>query len=538
MIWTLARINLRALLAGLFRRSRGKKKIKPIVIILIGLLVVYIVGALGFTIGAMFYGLCAPLFDMGIGWFYFALAGLLMFTLCFIGSVFMVQTHIFSARDNELLLSMPIKPMAILAGRLSALLLVDYVYAAVIFLPVFVVLIITGYISNVPALGFVFLFAATLLTPLFALAVGCLVGWLVALISSRMRNKNVPTLILSLAFLAAYLWLHSQMVRNLNTLIINGAEIAEAVRRAVFPAYHFGAAIADGSVLSFTIFVFCAIVPFAAMCLLLSMSFAKLTSGGRVAKKIEYREKTLRVSGARFALLKKELLLFWSQPMYILNSSLGAIATLVLAGILFVRPGILLEPLKQLAELFPALDAGIAGAIVLSALAVLNTVAAPSISLEGKRLWIAKSMPVRARDILLSKAELHIVTCGVPVILAGIACVLSFPMNGLPQIALSFVLPLSITMMFSLFGVTVNLAFPRFDWINPIQPIKQGASCMLSMFGGMALVAILAVIYILLPGGALDLEIYLLICAIVFITVSAVLYVYLTGAGCRKFESL
>ena len=127
MILTLIKLNLRALLAGLYRRFNRKKKIKPIVVVLVGLLVVYIVAALGLMFGGMFYVLCAPMFDYGLGWFYFAIAGILVFILCFIGSVFMVQTQIFAARDNELLLSMPIKPLAILSGRLFALLLVEYI---------------------------------------------------------------------------------------------------------------------------------------------------------------------------------------------------------------------------------------------------------------------------------------------------------------------------------------------------------------------------------------------------------------------------
>ena len=109
MIWTLVKVNLAALFSGMFKRYRGKKKIKPITAILIGLLVVYVVVSLLFSVGAMFYGMCAPLFDAGVGWFYFALAGILVFALCFIGSIFMIQTQIFSARDNELLLSMPMR---------------------------------------------------------------------------------------------------------------------------------------------------------------------------------------------------------------------------------------------------------------------------------------------------------------------------------------------------------------------------------------------------------------------------------------------
>jgi len=537
MIWTLIKINVAALFSGMFLRNRGRKKIKPVTVVLIGLLIVYIVAAMAVTVGVMFGSLCAPLFEAGIGWLYFALAGIIEFAICFIGGVFMVQAQIFSARDNELLLSMPIKPRAILGGRLSALMIIEYVFAAVIVLPVFVVLIITGQISAVPATGVVFYFIAAVLVPLLAVAFGCLIGWLVAMLSSRMRRKNIPTLILSLAFLTVYLWLYTGIMNNLGALIINGAEIAEALRRTVFPAYHLGMAIAGGNVLSFLIFAFCAIAPFAVMYALLSVSFMKLAAGGRGAKKLEYREKVLRVSGARPALLKRELLHFWTQPMYIMNSALGAIATLVLTGVMIVRPGLLTGLFDANGGMFAGLiDPGIVGAVVLAALAMMNFISAPSISLEGKRLWIVKSLPVHALDILLSKAGMHIVVSGVPAFIAGIVYIAMVPMN-VAQLALTLILPAVVTLMFSLLGVTLNLAFPRFDWINPLQPVKQGLSAMLSMFGGMALIIALAIIYVLPPRGA-AMEIYLLICTAGFIAASAGLYFYLAGAGSRKFESL
>jgi len=538
MIRNLIKINVTALFAGVFRRLRGGKKLRLVSVILIGLLVIYVVCAILFAVGAMFYGLCAPLFSAGLAWLYFALEGILVFAICFIGGIFMVQSQIFSARDNELLLSMPIKPPAILIGRLSALLIIEYVFELVVMLPVFVVLLIRGNISQLPALGIVFYFIAAVLLPLLALAVGCLVGWLVALAASRMRKKNLPTLILSLLFLAAYLWGYTRLMGNLNALVSNGVEIAEAVRRTLLPAYHLGVAIADGNVLSFLIFAVCAIVPFTLMCVLLSVSFVKLTTAGRGAKKLEYHEKTARASGARMALLKRELRHYWASPMYIINTSLGVIAALVLAVILIVRPGLITGVFDPGAGVFSGIDAGLAAAIVLSALAAVNFVSAPTISLEGKNLWIVKSLPAPTRDILMSKVGLQLAVCIPAIFVAGIVSIAALPNGGAITTVLTLVMPASVTLMFSLLGVTLNLAFPRFDWLNEIQPVKQGASTMLSMFGGMALIAALAIVYIFLLSGALAPDIYLLLCTLVFIIASAGLYLYLIKGGCRRFDAL
>jgi len=538
MIWALIKVNVQALFSGILTRFRSKRRTKPGMAILIGLLAVYIIGSLFVSVGSVFQGMIEPFFEAGIGWFYFTLAGLFVFALCFVGSIFMVGAQVFNARDNELLLSMPIKPSVILTGRLSALLIVEYVFELIILIPVFAVLIMKGYISAVPVAGIIFFFLSSLLLPLFSLAVASFFAWIIALISSRLRKKNIITLILSLGFLGAYMFGYSRIMGYMNEMIAYGTAIADAVRRTVFPAYHMGAAIADGSFTSFLIFALCAVIPFVLMCALLSISFIKISTSVRGPKRVEYREKALRVSGAGTALLKREFGNYFASPMYIINSSLGAIATIIGAIVIIVRPGLITGVFEQFTVMLPHFDPELLGAVALSALAALNFVSAPSISLEGKTFWIVKSLPVSTSVILLSKAGLHLVTCGIPALLAGIIFIIRLHVTGIFPIILTIILPASITLTFSLIGLVLNITFPRFDWINPIQPVKQGLSSMLSMFGGMALILVLVLLYIFLPAGTLPPEIYLSLCTVFFLAVSAVLSIYLSKGGIRKFEAL
>jgi ABC-2 type transport system permease protein len=71
--------------------------------------------------GGLFKSICVPLASAGFGWLYFALAGLMAFALSFIGSVFTAQQQLFSAKDNDLLLAMPIPPAYILGSRMLML---------------------------------------------------------------------------------------------------------------------------------------------------------------------------------------------------------------------------------------------------------------------------------------------------------------------------------------------------------------------------------------------------------------------------------
>lgn len=531
---TLIRLNLRALFSRMFVRSRNAKKRGPVVTVLIALLAVYVIGTFFVMFGTMFYQLSGPLFSGGFGWLYFALMGIAVLALCFIGSIFAAQTQIFNAKDNDLLLSLPVRPSSILVSRLFSLLALEYLFEAFIAIPVFFIWVTT---QPVTVLGIVFFIIAVVILPLAALAFASLLGWLIASITSRLRNKNVMTLVLSLLFLGAYFWFFTNIQNHIAYLLMNSAQIAADLQRVLFPFYHLGVAVIEGNIVSMLIFTICAVAPFVIAVLLLSTNFIKIATTNRGAAKIKYTQKALKASGIRTAFVVKELRHFLANPMYIMNTALGGIFMLVGAVLLAVKRDLVLDYISQLTSAGIDLSPATLVIIVLSAIAALNFVSAPSISLEGKNLWIAQSLPVRAFDVLISKALMHILVCGTPAVAAGLICALFLDVTLL-QFVLILVVPFIFTVFTALFGVVINLQFPKFDWINEIQPIKQGLASLLTMFGSAAVVAALALLYAFLLSRTITAETYLLICTAILILSSGLLLNYLEKGGSRRFEAL
>ena len=54
--------------------------------------------------------LCVPFVDAGFSWLYFAVMGLMAIAVGIIGSVFSTYSTLYLAKDNDMLLAMPIKP--------------------------------------------------------------------------------------------------------------------------------------------------------------------------------------------------------------------------------------------------------------------------------------------------------------------------------------------------------------------------------------------------------------------------------------------
>lgn len=534
MIGKLISLNIRALFAKMFLRNRNQKKRKPAVTILIALLAVYVFASLMFTIGAIFYQLNKQMFLMDLGWFYFSFMGIGIFAFAFIGSIFAAQAQLFTAKDNDLLLSLPINPRAILTGRLASLLLLEYLFAALFALPAFVIWV---YFQPVTAVGVLFFLIVVLTLPLAALALASFFAWLIAILASRMRNKNIITLIFSLLFMGLYFWGYSSLMGNMNQLIQKGVQMATAVRESLFPFYHLGVAIEQGNIISLLIYLICIIAPFVIMVLILSTNFIKIATTNRGAVKIKYTEKSLKVSGVRAAFVQKELRHFFGNPMYMLNSGLGGVFMVVGAIVLAVKRDLALDFIEQINKTSLSLSAATLVCVVLSVISSLNMVSAPSISLEGKNLWIAKSLPVRAFDVLMSKVEMHVLVCGIPAVIAALICAVVLQVTVL-QLLIILIVPLLLTVLSAFFGVTINLQFPKFDWINELQPIKQSVSVLITMFGTFAFIAALVALYVFVLSPIMSADIYMLLCAALLVVIIAVFYGYFKKGGIRRFEAL
>ncbi|SHI19962.1 ABC-2 type transport system permease protein [Sporobacter termitidis DSM 10068] len=527
-------LNIRALFSRMFIRNRNQKRKNPVILVLIALLVIYIIGAFMGVSAVTFFQLSGPLFSMGLGWFYFSLMGIGIFALCFVGSIFAAQSQLFTAKDNELLLSLPVKPSAILTGRLASLLILEYLFDAFVALPAFIVWVIS---QPVTAAGILFFFIAVLALPLASLAFASFFAWLIALLTSRLRNKNMVTMVLTLAFFVAYFKIFSNITGHLNQLIQNVGQLSETARTSLFPIYHLGIAIEQGNLLSLLLFLLCVLAPFVIMMLILSANFIKLATTNRGAAKVKYKERALKVSGVRTAFANKELRHFWSNPMYILNSALGGAFMLVGAVALVINRGAVLDLLDTFNKSGLPLSAATLVITALCVLSSLNSASAPSVSLEGKSLWIAKSLPVLPLDVLMAKVRMHLTVSGIPAVVSGLICAIALQVNPL-EFFLILVVPALLTLLVALFGVVINLQFPRFDWLNELQPIKQGVSVLITMFGSMAFMAALILLYVFVFSGVLTIELYLTACAALFAVLSGVLYGYLKNGGSRRFEAL
>ncbi len=514
-------------------RKTGKSRSRGAVI---GMFVLFAVVMLFLCLvfGMVAFGLGSALLPQGLDWLYFSLMSLIALFLGVFGSVFNTYSSLYGAKDNELLLAMPIPPKTLLASRLIGVYALGLMYEAAVMLPAVIL-----YWVQVPVTAARILcpLALVLVLSLIILSLCCVLGWVVALIASRLKNKSFISVFVSLAFLSLYYIFYFKANTYLQQIAQHADEVTRVMKSWLYPFYQMGLAGA-GNVLSLLIVALIAAALFAVIYVVLSRSFLRLATVNRGQKKAVYREKTVKAAGARSALLRRECKRLTGSANYMLNCALGTVlmlgaTVLVVIKAAAIRAGLsrLYLELPVLQRLMPVLLVGAAMLI-----ASMNDITAPSVSLEGRSLWLIQSLPVRARDVLRAKQELHIfitAPCALLMILS-ICLVMQLPAA---QTLLLAVICLLFVLLSSAGGLAINLLRPNLNWTNEAVPVKQSLGVFIALFGGWVLAAIVIVPYVFL-GGVLAPELYLLITAAILALAVFLLNLWLNKKGAAIFEAL
>lgn len=536
MLRSLIKIRLQ----GIFMRSlKGSKKKKASTgkTLLMAALFVYIAIVFGTMFSFMFDQILKPFTLIGFEWLYFAIMAILVVLLCFIGSVFTTQQEIYGAKDNELLLSMPLKTSDILLSRIFVILIINYVYEALVVIPC-----IGVYFSQVPfdIVKLIFFIIVILTLPLLVLALSCAFGWLMAMIMKKINNKTIITMIISLGFLGAYFYLINKVPEYLMSLVANGKSIGEAIRDTLFPIYHLAIAISETNIVSLIIYLLSAILPFSLVVFLLSKNFISIATSKATSKKVKLKESDIKSASQKTALFKRELKHFISNPMIMLNAALGIAFAALFAGVMVVKGPEMVEMFGVIPPQYQSmLDEYIMAILCIAIIGTssMNVISASLISLEGDRLWIIKSLPIKTKDILQSKLMLHLVLC-IPVgVLCSVIGSVVFSLNILDSLVI-IIVPIAFALFEALFGLLVNLWKPKFDWINETVVVKQSASVMIAMFSTMALVVLIGICYIGWLSDFMNAKTYVYVCLIILVVIDLGLYYLLNTWGIKRFEEL
>ena len=210
------------------------------------------VGMLGGIFTFLSLSLCGALVQAGMGWLHFLLMGIIAIVLGAFGSVFNTYSGLYLAKDNDQLLSLPIPVQTIITARLLNVYLMGAMYSATVLLPALIVYwIVAGITVSRVICGLLLLLIVTVIV----LLLSCFLGWVVAKISLRLKNKSFITVLISLLFIGGYYFFYFKAADLIRDLIQNANVYGTKIKGVAYGLYLFGR-IGEGSWPAAALFLF------------------------------------------------------------------------------------------------------------------------------------------------------------------------------------------------------------------------------------------------------------------------------------------
>ncbi len=432
-------------------------------------------GGIVLLVMGSFFSLAWPLGELllpaGQEALYFLTMELLALAVGVFAGAFSSYGSLFQARDNDLLLAMPIPPWMIFAVRMSGLYAMCLFYLLLLWVPAEVVYglyaasPLGGLLSAAP-MALVLAGAATLLA--------ALLGWVVALCTARAAHKTLVTIAATLGLAVVYGLVYQRGMALLEQ-VLGQAALGEN-NTALTGAGRFLGGAACGEplpllVLAVGIVLLCAVLGRA-----LSGPYLTLMTTRRGAVK-RTRARLARRSSLRRTLLRRELLHLGSSASYLLNCAMGSLALLFFSGAM----GYKADALRALAARLPARELGV---VLLTFTVVLvagmNLLTVPSVSLEGEQLWQLQSLPVTPWQVLRAKLDLHLLVTLPPALLC-LACGLVLLRTPWILVLLAGLLVALDVVFTAAAGLMLGVTMPRFHWTSEMAVIKQNPSVLLAL---------------------------------------------------------
>lgn len=533
MVSILIKKEFRSIWRSLFVNTKtGKKEKKAKTVFLLSLY-----AALAALLLCVFFvmasGLSEALVAMGLGWFYFAFIGILATAFGIFGDVFNTHSMMYGAKDNDLLFSLPVRSGDILLSRILVVFITGSAYMALVFVPS-----VVAYWVAFPSFSISVLLMQIILMAALSLIVTtltCALGWVIQKISTKMKNRNAAKLTVTIIFLGLYYFVSTQATRYLESLVLNADKVSSS-----FKGFHLIYALGmgcTGSVPDCLIFTAVSLLLFIICFRIISHSYLKLSTESGKSEKKAYSSSQIRETSASCALFRREGMRFISSTVYALNTGLGIVFMLIGAVALIIFRGDVISFTSQLEEAGLGYLVPLSVTVAVSLLVSMNGISAPSVSLEGKSIWIVQSLPVSAWDVLKSKVLFCFVLSAVPSLILVLACyaVSLVSIALLPLLALYTLLG---CILQAETGLIFNLLHPSLRWTNEASCVKNGLSTYLALLAGWGTTAVFGFLYFKFLSGVMSFILYISIFIVLSVTAAVLETLWLKKKGAAIFQYL
>lgn len=512
------------------KTTNNKKSILPIILPLIFM----------YAIGMYLNLLAKELSKLHLTYILLSITMLIPTILTLIEGIYKSQGILFENKDNDLLFSLPIKKTTIIAARLIKLYIFQYFYNLIFILPGYVIYI---YYEH-PGINFYIISVLmTLLIPIIPTIISSFIGFIIKKISVKFKSKKAMQMILTMIFFMIIMFLSLNTNNIIKNIALKATSINDMIMKIYYPIGAYLNLLQKFNIMTLLKLLIVTIIPLIIFILIISKYYFSIitkSNGSNISKsknkEIKYKQNT-HIN----TLIKKELKRYFSSTVYMFNTLSGLILMLIATIAMCININAVINVVLKGQEL------GISSKTIISLMPIifycliivissLTQITSSSISIEGKSFNLTKCLPVSPKEIFLSKI-LSSNLISIPIILlSDIVFFIAFKPSIL-YIIITLITTIIMPTLIAIFGLIINLKYPKLDATSDAEVVKQSASSMVSIFGGL-FISILLIMGLIILKNNTSWNIALISVTLLLIIITIILWNILIKYGTKKIKKI
>ncbi len=413
----------------------------------------------------------------------------------------LVVSVFYFADDLEFLVSLPLWPHQVLAGKFATVLVNAYLIAAPFAIPTLVLFCIREGMGPSYWLTSALVFLFIPILPLTIASVGVLFIMSVTNIGRHKDALRVVGLSLLLMLALGFNYLFSSAaagMENIQSILRDSEGLVRIVGRAYPPAVWATRALnpvtLSSGVLYAVLFAVVSTAGFGLMMVAAHYLFYKgLIAGKEVSpgRRLRWDELDFRFSEASpiRAIARREIRILVRTPIFMFNSvAMLVILPLISVFTMFMPGSDTLRALIQSGVARQTIMLGAAGFIAIMGMFAPSP--ASAISREGKLFWISKMIPVTAADQLKGKLVYSFALTALAIPILYLYSLLVFSWSALEFVAI-ILLGMAGSAPVIISNLLIDLFRPYLTWDDPQKAIKQNFNVVAGMLAGSAILFVL-----------------------------------------------
>ena len=244
---------------------------------------------------------------------------------------------IFNCKDDQILLSLPIKKTTVLFIRLLKFYIFELKFNTLFLFP-----LIIAYLRWADKLDWTFFltsFVMIIMLPIIPIVISTIIGAIMTSISSRFKYKNFVQIFITTILLLFILGVSAFADRIFEYIAKNATSINDLISKIYYPAGVYSKLVTSFNIYDLIIFIIINIVITIISIWIMSIFYFKINTRTKNISTNHSNNKKLsfKANNKYIAIIKKELNVFFKTPVFIINAGFGIVLYIVIAIAMVIK---------------------------------------------------------------------------------------------------------------------------------------------------------------------------------------------------------